>query len=75
MSEKSELETTMFLRAIVALMIDARSRVVAPADGAPPIEVVLAGAGLDYQTVASFVGKKPDAVRMMLARNASKSGS
>ena len=33
-------------------------------------EVLLASAGLSYQQIAAMMNKKPDAVRMMLARNA-----
>lgn len=33
------------------------------------IELVLADAGLTYQDIAMLLNKKPDAVRMMLARN------
>lgn len=33
------------------------------------IELVLAKAGLTYQEIAQVLHKKPDAVRMMLARN------
>ena len=33
------------------------------------IELVLAATGLGYKEIAAVLGKKPDAVRMMLARN------
>ncbi len=33
-------------------------------------EILLASAGLTYQQIAAMMNKKPDAVRMMLARNA-----
>jgi DNA-directed RNA polymerase specialized sigma24 family protein len=33
-----------------------------------PTELVLSAAGLDYRLIASILGKKPDAVRMKIAR-------
>jgi DNA-directed RNA polymerase specialized sigma24 family protein len=33
------------------------------------IELVLAASGLGYQEIATALGKKPDAVRMLLKRN------
>ncbi len=33
-----------------------------------PTELVLSGAGLDHHLIASILGKKPDAVRMKIAR-------
>jgi DNA-directed RNA polymerase specialized sigma24 family protein len=40
-------------------------------------ELVLAGAGLDYELIAGILGKKPDAVRMKVtrAKKAARKGS
>jgi hypothetical protein len=58
---------TAILRAILALMVDERGTR-ATSEGQLPTEILLSNAGLDYKVVASLLGKKPDAVRMMLAR-------
>jgi hypothetical protein len=55
------------LLAIVTLLVDQRER-----DGdsnSVKTEVLLAGAGLSYQQIAPMVNKKPDAVRMLIARS------
>lgn len=37
--------------------------------GSERIELLLAASGLGYQDIAEVLGKKPDAVRMLLKRN------
>lgn len=55
------------LLAIVTLLVDQREQNSDP-DRAKT-EVLLASAGLSYQQIAPMVNKKPDAVRMLIARS------
>lgn len=68
-NEEDASTQTAILKAILALMVDERGARRA-ADGQLPTEILLSNAGLDYKVIASILGKKPDAVRMMLARRA-----
>jgi DNA-directed RNA polymerase specialized sigma24 family protein len=57
------------LRAVVALLSAERDEA---SDARPEIarsELVLARAGLSYQTIARLTGKKPEAVRSLLRRH------
>jgi DNA-directed RNA polymerase specialized sigma24 family protein len=62
-SDKSEA----LLLAIVTLLVDQRER--NSDSDSIKTEVLLAGAGLSYQQIAPMVNKKPDAVRMLIARS------
>lgn len=55
------------LLAIVTLLVDQRER--SSDSDSVKTEVLLAGAGLSYQQIAPMVNKKPDAVRMLIARS------
>jgi hypothetical protein len=69
MEEKEEVAELSVLRAILALLIDQRARDVMGSTSVQPVETILAAAGLEYRVIADLVGKKPDAVRMMLRRS------
>lgn len=75
MTDKIALTELSVLRAILALLVDERARATNPTAKIVSVELMLAAAGLDYRTVAELVGKKPDAVRMMLNRNQGKGES
>lgn len=71
MEEETQLSEISVLKGILALLIDQRARDLEGVQGSEPVEVVLSSAGLDYRAIAGLVGKKPDAVRMMLSRRKS----
>lgn len=58
---------TDLLRAILAVLLDARERNAQGTDIERP-EIVLTNAGLTYQAIAQMLGKNPDAVRMAVSR-------
>lgn len=63
----SDVADGVVLRAILAVLVDEReSRT--PDAGQIRSELVLADVGIDYRDIASLLGKKPDAVRMLLSR-------
>lgn len=66
-TQSDKLET--LLLAVVTLLVDQREQ----NSGSDSIktEVLLAGAGLNYQQIAPMVNKKPDAVRMLITRSQS----
>ena len=64
----SELGTNDLLLAILTLLVDGRERLAADRNDQVKTEVLLANSGLSYTTIARLLGKKPDAVRMMIAR-------
>lgn len=65
--EKLVQENNRLLKAAVGLLAqDYDRRAGAESER---IELVLAATGLGYKEIAAVLGKKPDAVRMMLARN------
>lgn len=63
----AESEDTELLRAIVALMIDAREARLGQ-DQETRTEVLLANAGLPVSEIASLMGKQSGAVRMAISR-------
>lgn len=60
-------ETNQLLRAVIALLVHEYES--NPINNGQKIELLLAASGLGYQEIASILGKKPDAVRMLLKRN------
>ena len=62
------LQNNRLLLALLQLWVQDQP---AAGKGSPAIktEYRLAAAGLTYQEIAQLLGKKPDAVRMLLARN------
>lgn len=61
--------TETLLRALLALHIDEREHRLKAGDSEQlKTELLLAACGLSYQDIAALMGKSPDAVRMMLAR-------
>jgi hypothetical protein len=55
---------------ILALLVDQRECRVRDDRDAEKTEVVLSNAGLGYDDIAVAMGKKPDAVRKVIERNA-----
>ena len=69
MAENAEpLSTNELLLAILALLVNSREQMVADKPDQVRTEIVLANAGLSYGTIAQLLGKKSDAVRMMISR-------
>jgi DNA-directed RNA polymerase specialized sigma24 family protein len=69
MTENSAaLSTNEILLAILALLVDSREQILADKSDQVKTELILANAGLSYGTIARLLGKKPDAVRMMISR-------
>jgi hypothetical protein len=64
MVDKHEDQTRLLLALLQLWVQDHRSD-----DSSIKIEFRLAAAGLTYHEIAGLLGKKPDAVRMLLARN------
>lgn len=56
------------LRALVVLIADAREARLAKDKTAVRTEILLSQAGLEYRQIAELLGRKPDAVRMAIAR-------
>lgn len=71
-SAQDGLSSEDLLRAILAVLVDQREAAAASRPDQVRTEVLLAGAGLDHQTIAQLLGKNPDAVRMLLSRSQSK---
>jgi hypothetical protein len=62
------LTTNDILLAILALLVNGREQSIPDKPDQVRTELVLANAGLSYATIAQLLGKKPDAVRMMISR-------
>jgi DNA-directed RNA polymerase specialized sigma24 family protein len=60
--------TDDLLRAILAVLVDEREQQAKNRQEQMKSELLLANAGLTFATIAQVMGKKPDAVRMMLSR-------
>jgi DNA-directed RNA polymerase specialized sigma24 family protein len=63
-----DLSTDDILLAILAVLVNNREQIIADRPDQVRTEIVLANAGLSYGTIARLLGKKPDAVRMMISR-------
>lgn len=70
--EKILQENNRLLRAAVGLLAQEYDH--SAGSDSERIELVLAASGLGYKEIAAVLGKRPDAVRMMLARNKPSKG-
>ena len=69
MASDNSFDESTVARAILALLIEQRAQRESKRGGdSVAVEEILASAGLSYQQIAPLVGKKPDAVRMLLNR-------
>lgn len=62
------LKTNDLLLAILTLLVDGREQMAVDRPQQAKTEILLSNAGLPYGTIAALLGKKPDAVRMMITR-------
>lgn len=70
--DRHEVEAPKAMTGILAVMIEERDARLAGNREATSIEVLLASIGFSNEDIAAVTGKRPDAVRMAIAR-ASKS--
>lgn len=66
--EQHRISPEAAMLGVLALLIDEREQRIGNDKSAERTEVLLARVGLSVDDIAAAMGKKPDAVRMMIAR-------
>jgi DNA-directed RNA polymerase specialized sigma24 family protein len=74
-SRTSSEFTNELLLAILTLLVDGREQLGLDRPGHVRTELLLANSGLSYGAISKLLGKKPDAVRMMISRAKQTTGS